>query len=418
MTRPARLEHPFDAAVWERAVPQETFAWLRKHEPVSWWNDLEGRRGVWLISRHADVVAVTRDPQRFSSRFGVVDLDDHAADALDARRTMLEEDPPRHTAIRHLLGDLFVPRAVRAYERIIEATTDALLDAIVGGEQFDWVSAVATRVPIRVLCQLLGVPDDQADDLVRWGNQLMAPGPSTPGSEPTNSAVGDQRLLPFGNPVALNVFAVADRLAADRRRRPADDATSALVNGLVEGQPLSDEEFRATWLMLVIAGNETTRHVLSHAVDLLCDRADIVERWQQAGADGDLAWIERATEELIRWATPINWHRRQVMVDTELHGQRLHVGDKLIVSFTSANRDERVFTDPEAFDPERAHNPHVAFGRGGPHFCLGAHLARLEVRVVLTRLLRRFGTVDRRSAASRLASNHFNGLTQLDVALR
>jgi cytochrome P450 len=412
------LVHPCDTGAWSTAVPHDTFTWLRANEPVSRWDDLEGRRGFWLVAHHADVVAVTRDPERFTSRFGVVDLDDHADDELDARRTMLEEDPPRHTQLRRLVSDAFTPRAVRAYEGAIALATDALLDDALRDGTVEFVSSVATKVPIRVLCDMLGVPHEHTDDLVEWGNRLLAaPDPDRPDPILATLSHDERRLLPFGHPASLDAFALADALAAERRARPTDDVTSALVNGLVDGEPLSAAEFRTMWLMLVIAGNETTRHTLSLGLDALGDHPEWVARWQEASAAGDRRWMERATEEVIRWATPINWHRRQVVADTRLGGADLRAGDKLLVSFTSADRDERVFDEPFRFDLEREHNPQAAFGRGGPHFCLGAHLARLEVRIVLTRLLQRVGGVRRVAPPVRLASNHLNGLTRLDVDL-
>lgn len=393
-----------DPASWEAGVPHRRFAALRARAPVSWHEHPEGSRGFWVLARHADVVAASRDPLRFSSRWGVVNLDDLTADQLDARRTFLEEDPPRHTAIRGGLEPRFTPRAVAAFESVVRSLARRVVEPAVADGGGEVVSALARSVPIRVLARVLGVDDEHVDDLVRWGDELLAAPPTDP--------EGEFAHLPFGSPVALRVFELADRMAAERRDQPTDDVTSALVHGRVDGVALSPEEYRATWLMLVIAGNETTRHAISHGVLALAEHPDQLDRWR---ADPSLAGS--ATDEVLRWATPISWHRRQVTTDVEVGGRVLRAGDKVLLAFASANRDEAVFTDPDRFDVGRRPNPHVTFGRGGPHFCLGAHLARLEVRIVLEELVARVRRVEVIGPVRRLRSNHLNGIVELPVAL-
>lgn len=398
MTRPAQTLA--DPGQWEQAVPHELFAWLRVHEPVSWHEHLAGTQGFWCVSRWSDVVAASRDPGRFSSRWGVVSLDDLTPDQLDARRTFLEDDPPRHTAVRRTIASWFTPRAVRAFESVAGALATEVVDRARRLGTLDAVDVISQEVPIRVLARLMGVPEDRTDDLVRWGNGLLA-GEGEP----------DPRL-PFGSRLSLDVYELARAMADERRGVDAiEDVTAALVLGEVDGEPLSDEEYCATWLMLVIAGNETTRHAISHGLIALAEHPDQAERWR-AHPSLDAT----AAEEVIRWATPINWHRRQVVTDTELGGVTMRAGDKLILSFTSANRDEAVFGDPFTFDVGRRPNDHVAFGRGGPHFCLGAHLARLEVRVLFRTLLDRVEHLRLTGTPRRLRSDHLNGIVSLPMA--
>jgi cytochrome P450 len=391
-----------DPEQWERGVPHELFTWLREHEPVSWHAKRAGGQGFWCVSRWADVVAASRDTERLSSRWGVVDLDDRTAAQLDGRRTFLEDDPPRHDAVRGLVASWFTPRAVRAFEAVAEALATGVVDRARRLGTFDAVDVIAEEVPIRVLARLMGVADDRADDLVRWGNGLLAGE-----GEPDPS-------LPFGSRLSLDVYELARSMADERRGLDAiSDVTSALVAGEVDGEPLADEEYCATWLMLVIAGNETTRHAISHGLIALAERPDEADRWRD-----DPSIDAVATDEVMRWATPINWHRRQVVADTELGGVRLRAGDKVILSFTSANRDETVFDDPFTFDVGRRPNDHVTFGRGGPHFCLGAHLARLEVRLVFRALLDRADHIEMAGTPRRLRSDHLNGIVSLPLTVR
>jgi cytochrome P450 len=404
----------FDPAVWEAAPPHELFAQLRATDPLPFVAHPQGHRGSWVVTRHADLVAVSRDPVTFSNRGGVVTMDDLDQLQLDARRTLLEEDPPRHTALRKLVNSDFLPRAVRAYTDVIGHLTRAVLDDALQRTRFDFVTEVAQEVPIRALFRLLGVPDEHADALAELGNRMVTDVPAPEGASAADDGAPpvDHRLLPFGHPAALEAFAIASELAAERRRTPTDDVTSQLVNGTVDGQPLSEREFQTMWLLLVIAGNETTRHAISVGLAMLMEQPDVLARW---ASDPDLD--ATAADELLRLTSPINWHRRTVTRDVELGGRALSAGDKLVLAFVSANRDEAVFDRADEFVLERHPNPHVTFGRGGPHFCLGAHLARLEVQVVFRELFARVRDIRPAGPARRLRSDHFNGLVSLPVEI-
>ncbi|HKJ54390.1 MAG TPA: cytochrome P450 [Nitriliruptoraceae bacterium] len=381
---------------------------LRDQQPVARASDPDGNR-VWLVTRHADIVAVSKDTATFSSRRGVVTLEPLDQHQLDTRRVLMEQDPPLHAAWRRLLNADFTPRAVRGLEEGIRLFTAATLDAIDGSATIDGVVDIAEQVPIKVLCQLLGVPDDRARELVSLGNRMVS---ATGDDEAEGMDPEDLRLLPFSHPAALDGLAMARELATQRRARPTDDITSLLVHGEVDGRPLTETEFEMTWLFLVLAGNETTRHAISHALHLLAHRPDLFDQW---AADPDLD--QAAADEVIRLSSPIVWHKRTATVDTQIAGQPIAAGDAVLLVFASGNRDARVFTDPDEPDLSRSPNPHVSFGRGGPHFCLGAHLARLEVAVVVREFLDRVATVQPAGPAVRLESNHFNGLRHLPLAV-
>jgi cytochrome P450 len=388
-----------DPATWVQGPPDSILDELRESRPVALVNPPDGQQPAWLVTRHADVVAVSRDTATFSSRGGVVVLDDLDPDQLDARRTMLEEDPPRHTALRRIIHEDFTPRAVRAYTDVVQTLTSIVLDAALPRRRFDFVGHVAQELPIRVIGRLLGVADGHIDTLVGLGNRMVSE-PPTP----------DARLLPFGHPAALEAFDIAATMAAERRRHPTDDVTTRLLNGTVDGRPLTEREFLTMWLLVVIAGNETTRHAISLGLAALLEQPDALQRWRR-----DPSLDTTAAEELLRWTTPINWHRRTVTRDTELAGQPLAAGHKVLLSFRAANRDPRVFDRPVELRLDRQPNHHVTFGRGGPHFCLGAHLARLEVRTVMRTLLDRTSDIRLAGAVRRLPSNHFHGLLELPV---
>ncbi|MEM7343882.1 MAG: cytochrome P450 [Chloroflexota bacterium] len=410
MSNPS-LPNIADPAVWQTAVPHETFTWLRANEPIAWWDHPDGQKGFWVVSRWQDVVDFSRDTDTFSSRAGVVNLDDLAPDQLEARRTFLEEDPPRHTAIRALVDPDFSPRAVRAWETLFRQTTQLVLDETLQQTEFDFVEQIAKTLPIRILCKILGVPEQYTDNLVLWGNQMLgASDPDYHDPELATYTPESLRKLPFGHPAALRAFDLAETMAQTRRNTPVDDVTSRLLLGDVEGHPLSDEEFKATWLMIVIAGNETTRHALSNGLLAFINSPD---QWERLRRNPELAGT--AAEEILRWSTPINWHRRQVVNAYTRHGVTLQPGDKLILAFTSANRDESVFASPFSFDIARKPNAHVSFGRGGPHHCLGAFLARMEIRLVLEALLARCQHFELAGPVRRLRSNHFNGIKSLPI---
>jgi cytochrome P450 len=399
-----------DPGVWERHVPHQTFAWLRTHDPVSWWPLPDGD-GFWAVTLHEDVRAVSRDVTTFSSRGGVISYEDLPPELAAARRTMLEEDPPRHTALRGLVNRDLLPRQVARHEATLRRLVAGAVERAATGEPVDAVATVAKQIPIRLLCGILGVPGDAADDLVRWGNELIGQddpeyGPPLPAAERAR-----WRDLPFGHPSSLRVFELAASLRRDRLARPRDDVLTRMATADAGGRRLTGAEFDRYFLMLVVAGNETTRHAISAGLLALAEHPDQWELLRRGGA------AATAAEEVLRWSTPINFHRRTATRDVELRGRRIRRGHKLGMYYAAANRDERAFDRPSAFDVTRRPNDHLTFGRAGPHFCLGASLARLELRLLLEELAARVGKVELAGPARRLRSNHINGLKELPLRL-
>ncbi|MGW1027688.1 cytochrome P450 [Streptomyces sp. NPDC002577] len=398
-----------DNARYGRAVPYADFDLLRREDPVHWHPEPDGP-GFWAVTRYEDVVAVSRDTATYSSETGATALEDLEPDALEARKSMLDMDPPRHTKLRKLLVGDFTRRQSLRHEEDIRSIVRPLLDVALARGRFDVVEHLATAVPIRVLCRMLGVPPEDEPLMVSLSDRMIANTDPDLGDVAPDSPESERyRLLPFRSPASLEMHAYASRLRADRTACPAGDIVSTLAAGEVEGSPLSEAEFQAMFLLLLVAGNETTRSALALGIRAFLDHPD---QWEllRAGADLDLA-----VEEVLRWTTPLHHFRRTATCDTELRGRRISAGDKVVVWYTSANRDEDVFTDPYRFDVARDPNPQIAFGRGGPHRCLGEHLARVEIRVVLEELLARDLTLRQDGPARRVRSNFTNGLKSLPV---
>jgi cytochrome P450 len=395
-------------------VPHDEFRRLRSESPIAWSEHPSGDRGLWAVAKHEDLVAISRDPATFSSRDGVITLDDLDLDQLEARRTMLEEDPPRHRELRGLTSAHFTPRAVRAHEAHVRALAVQAIEAALSTVECDLVPQLSERVPIRVLGRILGVPDESVDNLVRLGNQLIGsddPEFVDPALAATDSA--EARLLPFGHPASLDAFQMAWEIAAERQANPRDDVMTALALGEIDGEALTDQELGTYFVLLVIAGNETTRHSITSGVAALAANPDQWNLLRSGAVDPN-----RAADEVLRWATAIHFHRRIAATDTRVGEVEIGAGEKVALYFASANFDEGVFEDPYQLNLERSPNDHVAFGRGGPHFCLGAHLARLEVRVVLEELAARVSSIEVVGEPVRLRSNHINGIKHLPVRLR
>ena len=423
MTRPDSLPHLDIVShdVYERALPHAAYDEFRSVAPVAWINETDanghGGTGFWSLTAHPHVVAVHKDWRTFSSEVGGTEIEDlqHDPDALVARRTMLETDPPRHTKLRQLVNPTFSKLAVETYaahatQLMAEVLGDALEASRLDGA-FDGVHAVARELPIRMLTGLLGVPDEDAPKLFHWADQIIY------NADPDYSpAVSDRtdtdpyRLLPFRSPVTLKVFEYVQRLSAARRGVASGDVLSVLTNALVDGEPLSEREQGTFFLLLLIAGNETTRHALAQGLLVLAQNPGVLP---QLRADPTL--LDSATEEVLRWTCPQLHFRRTVTTDTELGGVQIAAGDKVVTWYTAANFDPAVFADPSRFDIARTPNRHVTFGGGGPHLCIGQWMARLEVRTFLAALSQRVDRVELVGEPRRVRSNFINGLKELPV---
>jgi cytochrome P450 len=400
-----------DNDAFAERVPYETFAVLRDEAPVHWY-DWEHGNGFWCITRYEDVVAVMKDWRTFSSETGATALEDLDPDQIEARKSMLDTDPPKHSSLRAIVNKGFTPRAVAAYEDLLRELTRHILDESLPMGEFDFVEEVAKQLPIQVLCRILGVPLQDDEQLIEWGDKMIGnTDPDLGGLHPASPESAKYRLYPFRSPYAMEVFNYGHRIAAERRTDPRDDLVSKLVTWEdEEGNRLTEREFDTMFLLLVVAGNETTRQSIAHGMQALMDRpelmAELRERPELMGT---------ATEEMMRYASPVLHFRRTATTDTEMHGVQIREGDKVVVWLISANNDERQFADPLRFDITRKPNNHVTFGRGGPHFCLGAHLAKLETRVMFEELLPRVSAVAPAGPAKRMHSNFTNAYKSMPV---
>jgi cytochrome P450 len=395
-------------------VPFEWFDELRRELPVVWHDEPAGNRGFWAVTRYDDLVAVHMDWETYSSERGAVALEELDDEQLRIRRSMLETDPPRHRELRNICNKRFSARGVGAYEDFIRDVARSVLDRALEREEFDFTLEVAKELPIRFLCAIFTVPQDDAPMLIRWGDAMI--GNQDP--EFTHAVVDkvdteEYRTLPFRSPIALEMFEYAHRQRDLRLDEPQDDVITALTVAQREGV-LTEREFDNYFGLLMIAGNETTRHTISHGMLALIEHPDQLRRLQE-----DPSLIPHAVEEILRWATPVMHFRRTATRDAELRGVKIRRGDKVVTWYISANRDELIFEDPHRFDVTRPNaGEHVTFGPGGPHFCLGAHLAKLETKILLQELLPRLADVELAGPVERMRSNFVNGIKHMPVRVR
>jgi cytochrome P450 len=404
-----------DLDAFERGAAWPLFDRLRREAPVHWNPEPAPNAGFWSLTRHADVVRLTRDDQTFSSEVGGANLEELDAEQIEARKSMLETDGARHRALRRLLQNDFTARGLAGFEVFLRGLTRATLDATAGRSGFDFVKQISADFPIRVLARMLDVPDEHTAALIEWGNRMVGnTDPDYADVLADEEASEPYRLLPFRSPAAREVFAYGFELARQRRGGDGTDLVSRLVNQVPEdGRPLSERDFRNYFLLLVVAGNETTRHAISHTMKALLDHPDQVALLR---AEPDR--IAGAVEEFLRWSSPVYHFRRTATRDIEIHGRTIRAGDKVVAWFAAANRDEAVFTDPYRFDVTRTRVDHVTFGKGGPHFCLGNQLARMEIRIMFEELIPRLS--DRLRATgpvTRMRSNFINGIKTFPVAV-
>ena len=394
-----------DPKSFEERVPHEWFTWLRHNAPVFKHAEPAGP-GFWVVTRYDDVVEVNRDGQTYSSeqsRGGVVLLEDAAAaaDITAQGRMMLTMDAPDHTRYRSLVNRGFTPRMIGALGGHIREMVVKILEPAIARRDCDFVVDVAAELPLQVIAEMLGVPFEDRHRLFEWSNRMI-------GSKDPEYAVSEQMV----QNAAIEMYMYSGELAKKRREEPRDDIVTTLLKADANGDQLSEMDFNVFFLLLAVAGNETTRNALSHGMHTLIDHPD---QYRMLAEDPSL--VPSATEEILRWASPVMFFRRNVTRDTELRGQKLKAGEKISIWYISANRDEDVFRDPFSFDIKRSPNEHVAFGGGGPHFCLGASLARMEINIMLEELVKRVSSVELRGEVKRLRSNFINGIKHLPVRL-
>lgn len=391
-------------------VPFEWFDFLRREHPVFWHEEPAGNKGFWAVTRYDDLVEIHMDWVNYSSEKGAVSLEELDEEQLAIRRSMLETDPPRHRALRNICNRRFSARGVGAYEDFIRDVARKVLDRALEHEEFDFVLEISKELPIRFLCAIFTVPQEDAPMLIRWGDAMIG------NQDPEfTDAVVDQvdteefRNLPFRSPIALELFEYAHRQRDLRLEDPQDDVITALSVAQREGI-MSEHDYDNYFGLLMIAGNETTRHTISHGMQALIENPDQMQRLRD-----EPSLIPSAVDETLRWATPVMHFRRTATRDLELRGQPIREGDKVVTWYISANRDEEQFPEPYRFDVARKPNEHVTFGPGGPHFCLGAHLAKLETKVLFQELLPRLRSIELTGPVERMRSNFVNGIKHMPV---
>jgi cholest-4-en-3-one 26-monooxygenase len=396
-------------------VPHDWFAHLRTNAPI-YRHPEPGGPGFWVFSRHEDVNLLNRDWEHFSSdqgRGGVVGLEQlgpeeqarqDAMMAAGAGKMMLTIDPPEHTRYRKLVNRGFTPRVIRELEDHLRAISAKIIDRALAEKdgQVDFVTDIAAELPLEAIAEFLGVPYEDRLKLFEWSNRMI-------GSEDPEYAVSADATTM----ASFEMYMYANGLGADRRENPRDDIVSKLIHGEVDGEKLSETDFDLFFLLLSVAGNETTRNALAHGLNTLLDHP---EQYQALVDDPSLI-DATAIDEILRFTPPVMYFRRNVTQDFEYKGHQFVDGDKVSLWYISANRDEDVFEDPHSFNVYRNPNPHVAFGGGGPHHCLGIHLAKMEMKVLYEELVARAPRIDKLAEPNRLRSNFINGLKHLPVQL-
>ncbi len=387
-----------DPDVFVEGIPYDTFERLRTEAPVYWHPEPDGR-GFWAITRYDDLMAISKDPLTFSSARGGTNLFDvPEGDLATIRLLMLNMDPPKHNKFRRLVSTGFTARMVTQLEPHVREICAGLVAKVAARPSFEVVTEVAAELPLLVIAELLGVPAADRHQVFEWSNRLVG------FDDPEY-----RTSLEDGKIASAQMWAYANRLAAERKEHPLGDLVSVLMQAEVDGERLSEMEFDSFFLLLAVAGNETTRNLISGGMRALIEHPD-----ERARVVADPALLPTAIEELLRWVSPLIHFRRTATRDVQLHGQTIREGDKVVIFYPSANRDERAFVNPRTFDVARHPNDHLAFGIG-EHFCLGANLARLEIRLIFEELLRRLPDLEFAGPVRRLRSNFINGIKAMPV---
>lgn len=385
-------------------VRDQTLAELRAGEGLSWHRPLPSlfdtvEPGFWAVTRRADIVYVSQHPELFTSARGVA-LDPMPAEVQKIATFFLGMDPPEHTVYRRLISSAFTPRNVRQIEDQIHKNAVAIVDDLIGAGDIDFVSACSARLPMMTISEMLGVPPSEREAVAKAAEKLFSM------SDDEYSSL-EERAQNTMNEMMLLVNTGVE-LAKYRRNHPGDDLMTSIVEAEVDGHRLTDEEVGAFMLLLASAGNDTTKQTTSHAMLALVNNPE-QRGWLMEDFDGRITW---AIEEFVRWSTPVLQFARFATQDTEVAGQQISEGDKLGLFYCSANRDETVFDDPHTFDLRRSPNPHLGFGGGGPHFCLGNQLAKTELRNLFRELLTRLKRVEF-GEPDLLLSNFVHGIKRL-----
>jgi methyl-branched lipid omega-hydroxylase len=359
--------------------------------------------GYYAFVSHADVAAASRRPELFSSARGATSIEDLPAEFNEYFGSMINMDDPRHARLRRIVSRAFTPRMIKKFEEDVQRTAAGIVDDLLATGPCDFVQQVSARLPLKIICEMMGIGDEHFDMVLRNTNIILS------GADPEfiseNMDVAITQLLTAGKDLADLVT----EIAADRAEHPQDDVITALANANIDGEQLTPAELGSFFILLVVAGNETTRTAISHALNLLTEHPE-QRRLLLADLEGRLP---AAVEEIVRFVSPVIFMRRSVTRDCRLNGHDYREGDRCVLFYWAANRDAAVFAEPGRFDITRSPNPHVGFGAAGPHFCLGAHLARREMTVMLRELMTRVPTIRAAAEPDRLLSSFINGIKHL-----
>jgi methyl-branched lipid omega-hydroxylase len=403
-----------DWAFWARPLSErhEAFRTLRQMPRPAFFREPEQTimptgPGYYALVRHADIVEASRRPQDFCSGKGAINITDMPPDLNEYFGSMINMDDPRHAKIRRIVSRAFSPRMIQRFEDQVQAVADQIVEEIVAKGSGDFVADVAARLPLKIICDMMGIPESDYKTVFDNSNIILGGGDAE--FLPEDDEEYALKLLQAGQ----TLKDLVEELGRHRRANPSDDLVSALVSANIDGESLTDQELGSFFILLAVAGNETTRNAIAHGLKLFTVHPDQRELLL---ADFETR-LPGAVEEIVRYASPVIWMRRTATRDTELNGHEFKAGDKFLLFYWSGNRDESVFTDPEAFDIARDPNPHIGFGGPGPHFCLGAHLARREIGVMFRELFRHVPNIRSTAPPDRLLSSFINGIKRLPYEL-
>ena len=404
-----------DIEFWGRPWDERegAFQTLRRQRPIPHFDEPEiaealtyvvpKGNGFYALTKHADVSEASRHPEIFQSGKGATSMIDLPEEMNEFFGSMINMDNPRLARLRRIVSAAFNPRMIKSIEERIDYVANTVIDRVADQGGCDFTVEVAARLPLEIICNMMGIGPADYDTVFNASNIILSNGDSEYVAE------GEDPMVAFMN-AAQQLNLLMNDLAQYRKEHPTEDVTSALVNTNVDGEALTDSEVASFFILLVVAGNETTRNAISHGLLALTQHPDQRALWQAE----PVTVAPTAVDEVVRWASPVIWMRRTVAEDTVLGGQEMVAGDRVIMFYNSANRDEAVFEDPYKFDVRRAPNPHIGFGAAGPHFCLGAHLAREEIEVMFRRLFERLPDIAATGEPDRLLSPFINGIKHLD----
>ena len=385
---------------YTQGIPHEQFAWLREHAPVYWHEHPDGG-GYWVLSKHADIVAVSRDFKTFSAQQGFVMVDDMPPEILPmVQNQLLGMDPPNHGPIRRAVITRFTSRRLAELEPRVREIARAAMARVPVGEEINFVDDLAGDLPTAVICSLLAIPEAMWPQIRRWSDL------QTSGTDPDLGGTPEEVTQ-----ASIEMGSYGYSLASERRDGDGDDLVSLLVNQEIDGHKVSEMEFASLFVQLAVAGNETTRGLISAGMDQLLQQPELYR-----ALEADSSRLPLAVEEMLRWTCPLHYFRRTATCDTEIRGQKIAAGERVVMLYSSGNFDEDVFVEPMRFDINRDPNPHLAFGHG-IHLCLGANLARMEARLFFEEFFRAFTGVERTGEPVYIRSNSIHGFKQMPVRL-